>query len=64
MKTNVDEGLVVASPKATCPLSGGQIFVGACAVIVVVFALAAGGAVQHFDNFRVPALISDTPGGK
>lgn len=62
MKTTVPAGLSASSPRATCPVTGGQIFFGACAVMVLLFALAAGGAVHHFDNFRVPApaLISDT----
>lgn len=63
METNVHDGL--ATPhKATCPVSGGQIFLGACAIIVILFVVAAGGAVHHFDNVRVPALISDTASGK
>lgn len=64
MKTNVHDRLRTTSPRATCPVSGSQIFLGACAVIVILFALAAGGAVHHFENFRVPALISDTPSRK
>ena len=64
MKTSVPAGFPASSSKATCPVSGGQIFVGACVLIVLVFALAAGGAVSHFDTFRVPALLTDTATGK
>lgn len=61
MKSNAHSGLAAAPPKAACPVSGSQIFVGACTIMLLIFALAAGRAVDHFDKYRPPALIIDTP---
>lgn len=64
MNTKARSELAGAAQKAVCPVSGGQIFLGACAIVLLIFAVAAVGAVDHFDKYRAPALIVDTPATK